>query len=1032
MDRPRTLRLARSALPLVLLGLLATATPAAADQLWEITTYGNGELLKSAFQGIALFASEGLPSALKIAALVALLSALFVSIGSVFGGSQSLMAIPNTALAAGVVAILSSVHVPVAIVDKVALSSDIVSGVPLPIAAIGYASSAFGERLAEKVEQAIYPVDFYGKFTESGLGWGPRVLQATLDATLIDMGLATDLDAYIRLCLIPDVESGHKTVDQVLKATTVEDMLGDSNPAIPILLPSQCNADGLPEGCTPPPADQRCPDAFTGSILPRLGAAAEDPNVLALIGQQIGKSNTTDVLPSISMVAQDLLQVSEDAVALLKLRFAANQLIPSIQANAALGGQNGLLTAWSIAEAEAQQTSAWITTGLLIQQVLPFFHATLEFLFYGFLLFGLPMIIIMPRIFPQVLGNAIWLQLWPLAYVMANRILYMQAVKAGLYSSQMGWGMSAASTQPITHTFNYAYAASGFPVAIGVMLLGGMIFGGQYAMQLAVRHGPWHTGAGMGTEAAMGNAGFGNMTLEQRSLAPRTERIDYDGRGNVGVRSATGPLDQPVVQRFESGVGMSTLIGAGEGSSWTFATPHNTLTASFSPNGVMVDSPYLNMAGSTQERAAAGESYTQAHSQSETARIALGESVAERSTEAYRQAASLANSTGDRTVMAARDSVQRQLSSDVTHALRESNLYTEVTRQAHEVGSGMDGFVGANLFGLTGGHYKADLSVRDSAGKEHTISLAGDQARRFAEAYSHGVSRDRGWEHTLGTTQETLRSHGQDFDFSTATQRQAEYGLARAAEERAGTTLEYANNAASLIESRGLGQFASFLWHQAGYRGELADARINHRPEAEAFLSQFDSMIRSDDKQELNAALREFHAAHPSQDVQQIRDAVREHGSGIGSVGSPLAGPEPGTPGQFRDAHRDHMLDPGSDTIHGQVARGLAGVPAAAIRGEADQAGRQTHGVPSKELLHQELGKGNEVQVRQVQDQFAEVYGGSALEIRDTLVRAGEQIGEATPGINWRSFLPSGLTGGDKGTPLTDRNVSAQPKSDKP
>lgn len=1040
MDRSRSLRLALGLLPLGLLGLLATATPAAADQLWEITTYGNGELLTSAFQGIALFASEGLPSALKIAALVALLSALFASIGGVFGTSQSLLAIPHTAIAAGIVAILSSLHVQVAIIDKVALSSDIVAGVPLPIAVIGYASSAFGERLAEKVEQAIYPVDFYGKFTESGLGWGPRVMQSTLDATLIDMGLATDLDAYIRLCLIPDVESGHKTVDQVLKATTAETMLGDTNPAIPILLPSQCNADGLPEGCTPPPADQRCPDAFTGSILPRLAAAAQDPNVLALIGQQIGKASTTDVLPSISLVAQDLLQVSQDAVDLLKLRFAANQLLPSIQANAALGGQNGVLTAWSIAEAEAQQTSAWITTGLLIQQVLPFFHAALEFLFYGFLLFGIPMIIIVPRIFPQVLGNAIWLQLWPLAYVMANRILYLQADKAGLYSNQLGWGMSTAATQPITNTFNYAYAASGFPVAIGVMLLGGMIFGGQYAMQLAVRHGPWHVGGGMGTEAALGDAGVGNMSLEQRTLAPRTEQISYDERGMLGVRSETGPLDQPVIQRFESGAGVSTLVGAGEGSSWTFATPQNTLTASFSPNGVMVDSPYLNLAASAQERAAASEGYTTARSQSETARMALGESVAERSSDAFRRADSLGTSTGDRSMIAARDQVQRQLSSDVAHALRESHLYNEVTRQVHEVGSGMDGFVGATLFDLAGGHYKADLTVRDSSGKDHTVSLAGDNARRFAEAYSHGVSQDRGWEHTLGATRDTLRSHGQDFDFSTATQRQAEYAVARAAEERAGTALEYATNAASLVESRGLGQFASFLWHQQGYPGELADARLTHRPEAEAFLGQLDTMIRSEDKGPLNAALREFHAANPTQDIQQIRDALREQSGDIRPVETPLGGQGPGRPDRFREAHQDIMGDSQGDTIHGQVERGLASVPAAAIRGQADLGAAQTRGVPSKELLHQELGtKPSDVQVRQVQDQFTEVSGGAAREISETLARAKDQLRDpgslvaaGLPSGGWRSFLPSGWGGSGGATPLSDRNVPVPAENTQP
>ena len=45
----------------------------------------------------------------------------------------------------------------------------------------------------------------------------------------------------------------------------------------------------------------------------------------------------------------------------------------------------------------------------------------------------------------------------------ANRILYMQAVKAGLYANQLDWGMSVASTQPILNTFNYALRGLGVP-----------------------------------------------------------------------------------------------------------------------------------------------------------------------------------------------------------------------------------------------------------------------------------------------------------------------------------------------------------------------------------------------------------------------------------------------------------------------------------------------------------------------------------------------------------------------------------------
>jgi len=821
--------------------LLGLATPATAAEIWEVVTYGNGELLTAAFRGIALFASEGLQSALKIAALVALLGALFASIPLVLGGQQALLAIPHTALAAGIVALLCTIHVPVAVVDKVALSTDIVGGVPLPVAVIGYASSAFGERLAEKVEQAIYPPDYYGKFTQSGLGWGPRVVEATMAATLVDLQLATDLDAYIRLCVIPDVQSGHAQLDTVLKATTVEAMLGGTNPAIPVLLPSQCNADGLPEGCTPPPADQRCPEAFERVLLPRLAAASQDPQVLAMIGQAIGKADPTEVLPAISTAAQDILQVSQDGVDLLKLRFAANQLLPAVQAHAALAGQSALVAAWSLSAAEAQQTASWISMGLLIQQVLPFFHATLEFLFYGFLLFGIPLIIVMPRIFPQILANALWLQLWPLAYVFANRILYGQAAKAGLYSSQMEWGLSVAASQPITDTFHYAYAASGFPVAIGVMLLGGMVFGGSYAMTKIAERGPWHMGAGMGVEAAMGNVNYGTVSTEQRNLAPHTQVMTIDEGGRPALAEMAGPVDSPMSTVIrDAGGGTETRTVVDGMAAWSKTNVEQDVL-SVTPRGVAFASRDLSVGMARQEVARVAAAHETARGQSvrSGAEWAAAVSTATREMQEFGRSSTAGSDHGS--AVRAGTQLGRGYTQAALAALSQTRGARDTFQQIRDLMADGRSSLGLAVVG-TGIGAGMSFRVGDSEGKGREFALTGQQARNFAERFQKELSLNTEFQEGRRTMTQLAASRGRADAWEAADRAATTFSTARADEERAATALESARSLQTTITQSGGGAIALAAWEHWGYAqqyGPMLRANDPGNPEGLAGLRRF-------------------------------------------------------------------------------------------------------------------------------------------------------------------------------------------------
>ena len=214
--------------------------------------------------------------------------------------------------------------------------------------------------------------------------------------------------------------AAHKTVDQVIKGPRPPRRCwGDTNPGHPDpSCPSQCNSDGLPEDCMPPLEDQRLPGGVRSRDQSPPGPGdSGTPQLLAVIGQSIGK---TDAHASPvgdrhhrAGRAGDQPETPRD---LLKVRFAANQLLPSIQANAALAGQSGLLTACGRSAPPRRSRpppgSPW---GHMIQLVPPLLpRPRWKFLFYGFPPLRHPTLDCDAANFPPGgRQTRLWLQLWP-------------------------------------------------------------------------------------------------------------------------------------------------------------------------------------------------------------------------------------------------------------------------------------------------------------------------------------------------------------------------------------------------------------------------------------------------------------------------------------------------------------------------------------------------------------------------------------------------------------------------------------------
>jgi hypothetical protein len=827
--------------PATIVGVLAAIAVCLAPSIsnaasvWEIDTYGNGAMLTAVFRGIALFASSGggMISALKLAALVGLIILLVSATAAVLTSNHATLLFPYAAIVAGVVSSLSTVSVPVAVVDKLVASSVVIDGVPLPIAIAGYFSSTLGSRIVDRVEQAMMPVDAE-RFMTHGLGWGPRVMQATLDARIQDPILLHDLNTYIEVCVSEAFNTGYKTATDLSHGTTADQILGDTNPAIPFVLPSQTN----------PPDNQTCPDAWNNVLNPKFTEHATSQGLLGTLALRLGLPSYTGVTSAIDDI-MPTYQISQSAVELLRERFAVNQLLPALQAMSALGNQSGMVTAWALAEAQAQQTSSWLTAGLLLQQTLPVFYSALEFLFYGFMVVGVPMLMVMPRLLLSILQTALFIQLWPLAYVFGNLFLYTQVARLAFFTgdSNQGLGLSLAATQPLNEGIQNAYAASGFPILIGILILSGMIYGGGYAIQRSILTGPWTAGGAFGTASALGNMSFGNVSHDNLSSGNIAERTL--ARHTVAERVVNQDNFTARTQTFGTSGGTVSLSQGRDGAIGNQELASSFGTIRFDPRtggAAMLGSSPLTMQTATQATAEGGNALNIENAKVQQRANEVQHAQASNLAKSYAVTTSADQSRQHGISEGTRQAFQEAASHEITKGLQSGDVGREI--HGHSLTRG--GSASAGLEGQTpkllgfsiGGGGRIDVRSQFQNGEEFTTTLSKETSDRvLSQAHQ---SLERGTEYRQ-LNEETTR-HGEDsrhaLGFDDVHRSTESYNEAVSKRESAAATLRAVQAfSASVGVNRGH-EFINALWEARNPGVNFAQAVREDRPSAASFSAE--------------------------------------------------------------------------------------------------------------------------------------------------------------------------------------------------
>lgn len=980
----------------VLAGALAATVVCLAPSLsdaasaWEIDTYGNGEMLTAVFRGLALFASSGggLTGALKLAALVGLLILLVSATAAALTGNRATFLFPYAAIVAGVVSTLSTITVPVAVVDRIAASSMVIDGVPLPIAIVGYFSSALGSRIIERVEQAMLPVDAE-RFMTHGLGWGPRVMQATLDARIQDPVLLHDLTTYIEVCVSESFNTGYKTVTDLSQGTTADRILGDTNPAIPFVLPSQIS----------PPDNQTCLDAWNSVLSPKLTEHATSQGLLGTLALRLGLSSYAEVTSVIDEITPEY-QISQSAVELLRLRFAVNQLLPALQAMSAIGNQSAMVTAWALAEAQAQQTSSWLTTGLLLQQVLPVFYSALEFLFYGFLVIGIPLLLVMPRLLISILQTGLFIQLWPLAYVFGNLFLYTQTSKLAFFTgeSQQGLGLSLAATQPLQEGIQNAYAASGFPIIIGVMILSGMIYGGGYAIQRAMLQGPWGAGGAFGTASALGNMSFGNVSYDNLS------------KGNIAERTLARDT---VAERVVSQDNFTARTQ-------TFGTSGGTVSLSLGRDGAIgyqgLSMPFgdLRLDPRTGKATALGNSpltmqtLTQATTEGGNALSSENAKVQQRATELQNAKASSLDKTFTATQSkeasqhfgiseGTRETFQRTASREIGQALQSAEVGRELKQHFIEKGGQAALGAKASILGFDiGPSGQINVHAQFRQGEEFTTTLSQETSSRILSQASESLGRT----HEYRALQQEVARHGDTsvraLGFSELQRSSEAFNDATSKRDSAAATLRAVQAFSAAVGVNRGHLFINALWEARNPGVNFAQAVREDRPAAASFAAELAAAAQSPAKlEELSKeALGHLEKTGQLEQYTGAAAAIESQRPAAPSAAG-LKSVENRLPGSGFVEPVGHHLGPITDKVEGQMRQADRQLEGDRKVLQQDQH-RLDRGIPTQERVTQGIDKQKEKTeggaLTAAGQVGREVAVGTAETARDVAVGVGGQF----------------------------------------
>lgn len=748
------------------LAMTAVAVPATAsaqDEIrlngkdaWDLYVHGNGEAIAQILTAVKLMIApdEGGGAFRYLLLFLAIAGFIVLAVRAGFDPGKNFLKMFGFIFMIWLVMYgTTGARAHVHIYDRMSGYSNVITGVPALVAIPASIVSQTGEWLTRQIEQN-FAIPGALKMSEGGqYNLFSKVLSDMNQFVISDQDLSRSLKAYVSDCVVPAMALGRVSAQDLYRSAVLVDTL-EKAALNAILTRYYAPRIGQPE---PPPGTPTNPGAL-GEVMPCVDAfnnikADLEVYAEALLDATNQQWEASGIMVPFEQVMSEAMAQSAAAgggnpmsrygraQGVILQKALAAHLYGDFREAAVRTGNNELMMATSLAQAEQSQKSSWSTAAEIFKNMMGYVYLVLQAFIFAIvpvILIGLMIPGLGGKIFTNYFQILVWLMMWApmLAIVSFLVTIFGGAQLRGTLGIA---GLTMENAGVIVESANNLVIAAQF-IGTMVPLITWGIVKGAMAFTEFVSHGIGSSFATQaGAQAATGNVSMGNMSMDNVGM----------NKYSTTMTSAVG--QQAVIADYAAGKGLAKHDQGG-----TSGSAHGqNLTPKVSQNlteTVTLSRGWSNALG----REVTAQEMTTAQRMAETSQ-AVADSLAN-------VVSALEAHTRDRsTDLALTDQEQAQLT-EALNQLREINdAFGSAAKIGAEVGWESKkqalGWIINKLGGLKlGVAASADFNtVRQHAEKlaeqaQAIISQSAQRAQSYKEGESASESSSRNYSHTLDSS----------------------------------------------------------------------------------------------------------------------------------------------------------------------------------------------------------------------------------------------------------------------------------------
>lgn len=770
---------------------------------WDLFTYGNGEALAEVLTSVTLMMAPdyGGGAYRYILLLMATIGFFVMAVQAGFSPRQNFSRMMGFIILVFFVQYgTTGARVNVHVYDRGMNFSTVVEGVPAIVGVPASVLSQLGEWLTRQVEQN-FSIPGPLKVSESGqFDLFGRVMKDLDNYVITSPDIKRSLSAYTADCVVPAMALGKLSSGELLKSQNLLETLGAAqHNAISTRYFPQTGANGQPARlCEHVPAGttyatnlgvlMSCSQAYS--------CLSEDLETYAEVlmnatGEQW--STTGVMVPYEAAMSAALSQAAAAGSpnahysrpqGLILQKALINSMGGAFRAAAAKTGNNELMTATAIAQAEQSQKSAWWTAAEIFQNMMGYVYLVLQ----AFIFAVVPVVVVgllVPGLGSRLGTNYFqvltWLTLWMPMLAIVNFLITVFGGQQMRYTLE-NIGLSMLNSGAVSEYSNNIVIAAQFLGTMVPLITWGLVKGAM-AFTEFISHGVGSSFATQaGAQASTGNVSMGNLSMDNVGMdkysTQATSAVGMQAvQSSFGAGQSLGTIDMGGTRKTASGQA-ETVVRSRQAKYALSDTERSGVGMSLSQAQSVMDSLQTGTADLVQKAKSIDELINRAQDFASKNDVTSSEELSARRELAEKAAAALEAMRAASTAVSAEVKIGFQMGGGVGAEFKEANQQVEKAMQD-----------------LSAAYSRAyALSNKGSESSSHGDSIQNTDAYKEGASWNDSISKTHSQADSVMEQMGRQAQYVSDLGFSVEYSQSESTSLAYADAGRAGEAMDYVPN----------------------------------------------------------------------------------------------------------------------------------------------------------------------------------------------------------------------------------------------